>query len=246
MKKIFIYIFLVTIVSNIASAKVIHINYEAKFGILGRVGKIDNKIIINGGKYTIDTTLKLYGIAKMLLGNQKEHYISKGRFVSGKFIPNYYSMSSVKKGKKRVKEYFFNHRKHRIIRLKKRWQNGKLVKNKKVTLKFYATDDLLTLYFNMNRHIQEHKNQHNFTLNVAGLERQKGKVTISVATKRDIKKYRDDLGSSASWYAKAHIVQKSFKNKSGDILLSVSKDGYIKKAVIKDLVMYGDAVLYRK
>jgi ribosomal protein S9 len=245
MKKIFIYIFLVTIVSNIASAKVIHINYEAKFGILGRVGKIDNKIIINGGKYTIDTTLKLYGIAKMLLGNQKEHYISKGRFVSGKFIPNYYSMSTIKSDKKSLKEYFFDHKRKSLTRVKKKWRDGKITTNDKRVMS-YATDDLLTLYFNMNRHIQEHKNQHNFTLNVAGLERQKGKVTISVATKRDIKKYRDDLGSSASWYAKAHIVQKSFKNKSGDILLSVSKDGYIKKAVIKDLVMYGDAVLYRK
>jgi len=226
-------------------AKKISVNYEARFGILGKVGAIYNTIDIKNGRYTIDTTLKLYGIAKMLLGNQKEHYISKGRVIDGLFLPDFYSMSTIKKHKRMLKEYHFKHKTHKLVRIKKKWRDGKLISDEKKIVKFYAKDDLLTLYFNMDEHIKVHKNQYKFILNVAGLERQKGKVTINVATPKDIKNYKDDLGSSTSWYAKAHIVQKSFKNKSGDILLSVSKDGYIQKAVIKDLVMYGDAVLNR-
>ena len=245
MKKSFLYVILFLFMTNTLFAKSLTIDYEATFGILGEVGLIHNKIVTKDGKYRIDTTVKLYGIAKMLLGNQKEHYISKGFIKDGFFVPTYYSMSSIKKSKKSLKEYFFDHKKHKLIRIKRKWKHGKLTYNKKTNIKFYAKDDLLTLYFNMDKHIKAHKNQHSFTLNVAGLERQKGKVTISVATSKDRDDYEDDLGKSASWYAKAHIVQKSFKNKSGDILLSASKDGYIKRAVIKDLVMYGDAVLKR-
>jgi hypothetical protein len=153
-------------------------------------------------------------------------------------------MSSIKRHKSTLKEYYFNHSKHNITRVKKKKKHGK-VTTKKTVLDFYANDDLLTLYFNMHRHIQAHKHQKSFILNVAGLEKQKGKVKITQATSSDRDNYIDDLGSGALWYAKALIVQKSFKNKKGDILLSASKDGYIKKAVIKDLIMYGDATLTR-
>jgi hypothetical protein len=154
-------------------------------------------------------------------------------------------MSTIKKNKKLIKKYYFDHQKHIVTRIKKKYRDGKITEDSKIKLNVYAKDDLLTLYFNMDRHIKAHKNQKSFTLNVAGLEKQKGKVKITQATRDDINEYKDELGSSYSWYAKALIVQKSFKNKKGDILLSASKDGYIKKAVIKDLVMYGDATLKR-
>jgi hypothetical protein len=242
MKKI---VFILITVLSIAHTQVLDISYIAKFGILGKVGKIDNKIIINHNRYTIDTTLKLYGIAKMLLGGQKEHYISKGKIINGYFVPDFYSMSSIKKSKSSLKKYYFDHKKHTVTRIKTKTKNHKVTSNKKKILDFYAKDDLLTLYFNMDRHIKAYKNKKSFILNVAGLEKQKGKVKITQATRDDRDEYKDDLGSSYSWYAKALIVQKSFKNKKGDILLSASKDGYIKKAVIKDLVMYGDATLKR-
>jgi len=245
-KKLLIYIFLFIGVTDSVYAKKISVNYEARFGLLGKVGAIYNTIDINNGRYTINTTLKLYGVAKMLLGNQKEHYISKGKVVDGMFLPEFYSMSTIKKHKKMLKEYHFDHKTHKLVRIKKKWRNGKLTSDEKKIVNFYAKDDLLTLYFNMDKHIKDHKAKHSFNLMVAGLERQNGKVKITVASLKDKKKYQDELGNSASWYAKAHIVQKSFKNKSGDILLSISKDRYIQTAVIKDLVMYGDAVLKRK
>jgi hypothetical protein len=242
MKKIF---FILITVLSMAHTQVLNISYIAKFGILGKVGRIDNKIIINNNKYTIDTTLRLYGIAKMLLSGQKEHYISKGKITNGYFVPDFYSMSTIKKHKKLIKKYYFDHQKHIVTRIKKKYRDGKITDDSKIKLKVYAKDDLLTLYFNMDRHIKAHNNQKSFTLNVAGLEKQKGKVKITQATSGDIAEYKDELGSSYNWYAKALIVQKSFKNKKGDIFLSVSRDGYIKKAVIKDLVMYGDAILLR-
>ena len=78
------------------------------------------------------------------------------------------------------------------------------------------------------------------------MEKQKGLVKITIAQGKEIARYKKDLGKSADWYAKALIVQKNFRKKKGDILLSVDKDGYIKKAVLKDVLMYGDAKLIRQ
>ena len=245
MKKILIYIVLILLSSNWLLAKTINVNYKASFGILGTIATIDNKIIIKKDTYEIDTRLKFKGFAKLLLGTQQEHYVSKGFIKNGFFVSYYYYAMSQKDNRNKLNEYFIDHKTKSITKRRRKWKKGKLYYDKKKDLNFYAKDDLLTLYFNMDKHIKAHKNQKNFILNVAGLEKQKGKVKITVATAKDKQKYKNDLGSSASWYAKALIVQKNFKHKKGDILLSVSKDGYIKKAVIKDLVMYGDAVLKR-
>lgn len=123
------------------------------------------------------------------------------------------------------------------------WKEGKLVKDKKETLKFYAKDDLLTLYFNLGEAVNIKGKTYHFK--AVGLEKQQGKVKITVPSKKKQAPYERDLGSGASLYAKALIHQKNFKKKKGDILLSLAKDGYIEKSVIKDVVLYGDAKIER-
>ena len=84
-----------------------------------------------------------------------------------------------------------------------------------------------------------------YTMKAVGLEKQKGVVKVTVPTDAQANSYKKDLGSTANWYAKARIVQENFRTNSGDILLSVDDDGFIKKAVIKDILMFGDAQLLR-
>jgi len=226
-------------------AKVDHVNYKGTFGIFGTVGIIKNRVEKKSNTYRIETTVTLAGMAKMLLGGQTEHYISKGHMENGFMVTDYYEMVSRKKGKVVTKSYTVNHKQKYVTKKYKKVKNGKIVKERTEKLPFYAKDDLLTLYFNMDRHIKTHKGKHSFMLKAVGLEKQKGLVKITVASPSDISSYKKDLGKSADWYAKALIVQKNFRKKKGDILLSVDKDGYIKKAVIKDILLYGDAKLDR-
>ncbi len=224
-------------------AKTTQINYKATFGIFGKVGTIKNRLTQNKKTYEIDTTVKLAGLAKMLMGGQTEHYVSKGHMKNGLMICDTYVMTTKKKKKKTIKEYSVNHKKKNVTKRVRKWKKGKLVEDKKEILNFYAKDDLLTLYFNMNSVIKDKGKT--YMLKAVGLEKQKGKVKITVPNDSQVSSYKKDLGSSADWYAKALIVQKNFKKKKGDILLSVAKDGFIKKAVIKDVLMFGDAKLIR-
>jgi len=226
-----------------AWGKVTHVNYLATFGPFGKVGTITNTLTQTANSYKIETRVKLAGIANLLLNGQKEHYISKGHMENGHMVCDFYEMTTLKGSTKKVKTYHINHSKKYVSKQYRRWKNNKLIKDKKERLKFYAKDDLLTLYFNMNHALTEKGKTYHF--NVVGLEKQKGKVSIQVPKSTQTKSYQRDLGSTADWYAKAGIVQENFKHNKGNILLSVSKDGFIKKAVIKNIMLYGNAELTR-
>ena len=224
-------------------AQATHVDYNATFGIFGTVGTIENTITQDKKNYTIETTVKLAGLAKVIMGGQTEHYISKGHMVKGMMVSDSYTMVSLKKDVKKVKEYHIDHRYKRVTKVYKKWKNKKLIVKEKRVLDFYAKNDLLTLYFNMNHALTKKGKVYHFK--AVGLEKQKGIVQVTVPTDSQSASYKKDLGTTENWYAKALIVQENFRKNKGDILLSVDKDGFIKKAVIKDVLMYGDAKLIR-
>jgi len=240
MKKV---LFMFFALSNLTMASVDHVSYKATFGIFGTVGTIKNKIIKKSRTYKIESRVEFAGLAKLLMGDQKEHYVSQGRMENGLMISDTYTMTSTKKDKKTMKEYHINHNSKIVTKRVRKWIQGKLVKDKKEKLTFYAKDDLLTLYFNLGTAVKAKGKKYHFK--AVGLEKQQGKVQITVPSKAQQAPYVKDLGAGALLYAKALIHQKNFKKKKGDILLSLAKDKYIEKSVIKDVVLYGDAKIER-
>jgi len=241
-KRILIVCSLFIFLGSFASAKVTQLNYKATFGIFGTVGTIKNILTQNNNTYKIKTKVQLAGMAKSILGGQVEDYISTGHIENGLMISDKYTMTSTKKNKIVKKEYHINHKTKSITKRYRKWIKGKLTKDYTQKLKFYAKDDLLTLYFNIGHAVKEKGKTYNFR--AVGLEKQNGKVQITVPSDKKTARYKQDLGK-ANLYAKALIYQKNFRNKKGDILLGIDKDGFIKKSVIKDILMFGDAKLVR-
>jgi len=242
-KNILITSSLFLLLGSFASAKVTQLNYKATFGIFGTVGTIKNKLTQNKKTYQIDTTVKLAGLAKVLMGGQTERYVSKGHMEHGLMVSDMYQMISRKKDKVTSKVYNIHHKGKYVTKRYRKWLKGKLIEDTTKRLSFYAKDDLLTLYFNLGHAIK--KKGKKYIFKAVGLEKQKGKVQITVPSDAKNASYKKDLGSGAALYAKALIVQKNFRKKKGDILLAVAKDGFIKKSVIKDVLFYGDAKLIR-
>ena len=242
-KKLFFWVGLGLLFTSQLWAQINHVNYNATFGVFGTVGTIKNTITQDKKNYTIETTVTLAGVAKIILGGQTEHYISKGHMVNGMMVSDSYTMVSIKKGIKKVKAYHIDHAHKHVTKTYSKWKNKKRITHTTQRLNFYAKNDLLTLYFNMNHALTKKGKVYN--IKAVGLEKQKGMVQVTVPTESQSAPYKKDLGTTANWYAKALIVQENFRKNKGDILLSVDKDGFIKKAVIKDILMYGDAKLIR-
>jgi hypothetical protein len=243
LRRIVIAVGLFLFLGSFASAKVTQLNYTATFGIFGTVGTIKNKLTQNRKTYQIETTVIVEGLAKVLMRNPTEHYVSKGHIENGLMVSDSYTMISSKQDKKVTKEYHINHKKKYVTKRYRKWRNGKLITDRTEKLKFYAKNDLLTLYFNLGNAVKEKGEKYIFK--AVGLEKQDGKVQITAPSDADAAPYIQDLGTGAVLYAKALIHQKNFRKKKGDILLAVAKDGFISKSVIKDILFYGDAKLTR-
>lgn len=231
------------LLESTALAKVTQLDYTATFGIFGTVGTLKNTLTQDSKTYKIETTVIVEGLAKVLMRNPTEHYVSKGHMENGLMVPDSYTMVSAKKDKKVSKEYQINHKKKYVTKRYRKWRDGKLITDRTEKLDFYAKDDLLTLYFNLGNAVKQKGKTYHFK--AVGLEKQDGKVQITVPNDSQAASYINDLGLGIKIYAKALIHQKNFRKKKGDILLGVAEDGFISKAVIKDILLYGDAHLKR-
>jgi len=230
---------------SFASAKVTQLDYTATFGIFGTVGTIENTLTQNNETYQIDTKVTLVGLAKVLMGGQTEHYVSKGHIEDGLMVSDFYQMTSEKRDKKVIKEYHIDHDKKYVTKRVRKWKKETLVDDRTETLIFYAEDDLLTLYFNMGNAVKQKPKGKTYLFKSVGLEKQNGEVLITVPDEVQVAEYKKDLGQDGNIYVKAFIHQKNFRNKKGDILLSIAQDGFINRSVIKDILFYGDAKLTR-
>lgn len=242
-RRIFSAVGLFLLFGGFLSAQVTQLNYTATFGVFGRVGSIENRLTQDQTTYEIDTKVTLAGLAKVLLSGQTEHYISKGHMENGLMVSDFYKMVSQKKDKEVSKEYHIDHKEKFVTKRTRRWIKGKLVQDSTERLNFYVKDDLLTLYFNLGNAVKQKGKKYLFT--AVGLEKQNGRVQITVPDESQAGVYKKDLGVGAEIYAKALIHQKNFRKKKGDILLAVAKDGFIHRSVIKDIPFYGDAQLVR-
>ena len=226
-------------------AQVIDVKYKVKFGILGELGVSHAHLETNGDKYKISINAKATGIAKTLSRNRKETHLSEGFIRNGKYFSKSYSIKVEYGEKKREKLYTVDHQKKIVTKITKKYRKGKLTSETKQTLDFFSTDDLLTLYFNLPRLINANSKPGTYSFNAIGAEKQQGKVEIYLPKSTELKKYVDTLGKGEYRYLTAIIYQKIFSSSKGELMLAIGKDGITKKAVLKDLVMFGDLTAER-
>jgi len=243
-KSLFILGLVLTFMSQM-QAKVLDVSYRVSFGMFGQMGIADAHLETNGNKYTIDISMKATGLAKTLSKNRKERHISKGHVVNGLYISDSYKVIK-SYGKKYVeKVYTIDHKKKKVIKEYFRKKNGKIQKEKRIVLDFYSKNDLLALYFNLSKLIQNKDKAGIYTLTAVGAERQKGIVKVIIPKDKELKRYKKTLGEGNYWYMTAIIYQKIFASNKGELMLAVGKDSVTQKAVLKDLIMFGDLVAER-
>ena len=245
MKKSLFILGLVLVFMSQMHAKVLDVSYKVSFGILGQMGVSDAHLETKGDKYTIDIKMKATGLAKTLSKNRTERHISKGHVVNGLYISDSYKVIK-SYGKKYVEKiYTIDHEKKKVIKEYFRRKNGKIKKERYTVLDFYSKNDLLTLYFNLSKLIQNKDKAGMHILTAVGAERQKGTVKVTIPKDKELKRYKKTLGEGDYWYMTAIIYQKIFASNKGELMLAVDKDSVAQKAVLKDLIMFGDLVAER-
>ena len=245
-KKIFTVLVFTLMSNGVANAEIIKANYDVSYGIFGKIGMSKAILKKDNKRYSIDIRLSATGLAKILSGDRRERHISKGHIdENGLMISDLYQVIKTH-GKTMVnKTYRIDHKNKKVKKVYRKYKNRKLVKTEKTMLDFYAKDDLLTLYFNLGSAVKDKTKPATYVFKAVGAERQQGKVTLIIPVFYKLKDYKETLGKGASWYATAIIHQKIFSSKEGRLMLAVGEDGITNKAVLKDVIFFGDIVAKR-
>ena len=239
MKKIWILITMIML--STLTAQTIKADYKVEFGIFGEIGIANAVLTRDENSYEIDVQLKATGLAKTLSGGRTEQHISKGHIENGLMVSDMYQVIKSHGSKTSNKIYRLDHKTKSVTKTYKSWESGKIENESSETLKFYSKDDLLTLYFNLNKKIDRTKEDKHYTFLAVGAEKQEGKAEIYIPKKSDSAEYQKMLGSNNnSWYARAIIHQKIFSSDKGELMLRIGNDGITQKAVLKDLIFFGD------
>ena len=226
-------------------AETIDAYYRVSFGVIGQIAKAKAHLERNGERYRIEVEGEATGFAKSLSRNRREKQISEGHIVDGLLVPDRYSVVRSYGNKVIKKEYIIDHNQKSVEQFNEKRESGKLVWKDRKKLNYYSDNDLLTLYFNISTLIPRKDKGGLYRFKAVGAEKQQGRVEVIVPSAEERAAYEKDLGKGEYWYLTAIIHQKIFASSKGELTLSIGKDGVTEKALLKDVVMFGDILAER-
>lgn len=262
MQKIFILIIISFCYLQANNHKTIEASYDVSYGLFGKLGVANTKVKIEHNSYTINIVAKATGLAKTLSNGKEEIYTSTGTIENGTFVPKTFTKQTNTNSKKRTKKYTFDYINNKIYlekttnRLKITASNYEsdeigatsideatwVKEHSRETLDYFASNDLLSLFFNIKHFVPSFKQGNNFSLNAIGASKDKGKIDIVIPTGEKFKDLENSLDNNDSKKFIAYINQKIFSSKRGELFVSLNDYGICNKAVLKDVLLFGDIV----
>ena len=240
--------FMFILFSPLLHAKEVIGDFSVEFGIFGQVGKV-HAVLTSGDKYyVIDANVSAEGIAKAVTDDLKERHISKGHMVKGFLVTDMYQMIKSFGPYTTTTIYRVNHRTKRVTRQYKKWKYDKQIINDTERLDYYAKDDLLTLFLNLPLHIKEKYRPQKYHFKAVGEDRKNGRVDITIPSKQALKKivYFVGEGQEGDWYSTVVMHRKLYHSKQGELDVRIGKKGLVEKAVLKDLIFFGDVRIIKQ
>lgn len=222
----------------------ISVKYDIKFGVFGKVGEAYAHLIKDEKNQTYEITMdaKAEGLANSLSGDRREYFYSKGKIFKGLLVPDVYKhrVERNKKGKIRIREkvYTFDYYAKKIKYEKSSYNKGEKPNKSSEILEYFAQNDLLTLFFNF---FKIKTDSDYFAIIAAGANKKDGRVDIKIPSGKEKIKLQKALDTKNQVYI-AFINQDIFSSKRGELHLSINKDGYADKAILRDVLFFGDIV----
>lgn len=239
---IFRFLLLIFFSFSFLYSKIIEARYKIAYGIFGEIGYANATFKKSNDEYMIKIDAKATKIAKILSKNREEEYMSRGIVVDGILRPKIYKKIRKNSYKKIIKTYKFDHEKKIIEVFIERYKNNRLVSKNSERLKYYAKDDILTLYFNLKKYLNERKEDSLIFFAVGG-NKEDGKVDVRLPKDKELKRLKSLFHNEDGLYIDVVIHQKIFASKEGRLHIVIDqKLGVAKRAILEDVIFFGDIV----
>ncbi len=216
--------------------------YRARSPLLGELGTLKLQRIEEAGRYRIQGEAKSAGIVKTLSGNRRERYRSEGKIVAGKYRPECFVIERRSKKKDETLRYLFDDKTKHIQKERVRRKKGKVEKKVK-TLKYWAPDDLATLFFNV---LPPVGGKGPWDYPAAGAEKIDGIVSVRVPDPVKARKERKELGvPDNSRIVYLYSKKKLLGKKNRRIVAAFDSQGNLQKAYLIAVPVVGKIYVER-
>ncbi len=235
-------------------AQTIEAKYNITYGDFLDLGIATTTLEVKENKYSIIMKAQTTGMSKYLTNNRVEIYESHGEVINNEFIPTEFIKIKKDDNKKRVRTYTFKHKEKKVLVHDLKTGNEKILnaelshelkefhKEKNYDLKYYASNDILSLFFNLRKKLINFENGKEHTLNAVGANKTKGLINILMPSTKDLEKINTYLKTDDKSKFTAFINQRIFQSKRGELLISLNKEGFCSYAVLRDVLLFGDIV----
>ena len=215
-------------------------NYEISFGIFGTLGKAKTYINRDEKRYNIIVEAYADGFAKYLSNYRKETYESKGIVKDNLLYPLEYKKIRSTYSYTKVKKYIFDHENQKVIIEKDDfYKDTNETISSKEEYKYYAQNDILSLYFNIINLIKDETKEH-LIFNAIGAKEDNGRVDIIKPNSEDIEKIKNLMEIYTDNFLRVKINQKIFSSSDGEMIINIDKDNNCNKVILKDVLLFGD------
>lgn len=227
-------------------AATIEARYSISFWVIGRVGTASLKLTTEQQRYRIEANATLEGIAALLAHHHSEHFLSEGRIdAQGHLIPERYRVLRTMDDYRREQLYRFGpngvtvYQHEKMLLTLRRFDPDTMRYVSKsrpaerrsfLRLPYRAWDDLLTIYFNARPQLEMLTPKDSLTLRAAGADNGEVNVTRMPAP------YRYSV----------QLDQDIFRSAHGEMEIETDKAYYVKNAVLKDVLLFGDLEVERE
>ena len=240
--------FLFILFSSSLNAKHIEADYSVEFGMFGQVGKVHATLTSDHKYYMLDANVAAVGIARTVTDDLKERHISKGHISKGLLVTDMYQMIKSFGHYTSTTIYRVNHKKKKVTRQYKKWKYDKQIRNETDTLDYYGKDDMMTLFLNLPKHINEKYTAKKYRFKAIGADRKNGRVDVSVPSQTALKQIKKFVGEGekGDWHSTVVMHRKLYHSKQGELDVRIGQEGLVEKAVLKDLIFFGDVRIIKQ
>lgn len=228
-------IFALILFSQLLSAQVLTATYEVSYGIFEALGVADARFETReDNTYSIRIEARTTGLAKVLTNNRVETYESHGHIINGILVPQKYIKIRRTDSKKTTKIYTFDHPNKTV------WcENIQNDEWDKVKNDFYASEDILTLFFNFKHYLKE---RHDRAFYVIGGNRKDGRINVTFPKDEALVEMKKTLGMESGEFLKVVLNDRIFSSAQGELLINLDSEGLAAKAILEDVLFFGDIV----
>lgn len=216
-------------------------DYDVEYGWFKELGEAKATLAVSGQNYHIKIGAKTKGLAKFLSRGREEIYESYGVVTPKGYLPTKFVQFKRWSDKAERTTYIFNHAEKTVQKIKEKYEDGILIDKGSEPNKYYADNDILSLYFNISDDFRAMKPGAHKVYYAVGANPKDGRVDLIIPMGAKLGEIKDTFeGVRATSYVIVYINQPIFSSERGELWIAFNGQNDCERATLKNVILFGD------